>query len=75
MIPEVILKDERAYSPKLIRASGKNDTSHGRYWSSVANRSMQWYRKGGMYSIGLEIRDVNKATCQKAKALYHKAKA
>ena len=56
MIPEVILKDEKAYSPKLIRASDKNDTSHRGYWSSVANRSMQWFRKGGMYSIGLEIK-------------------
>jgi len=27
----------------------------GLYWYSVANRSMQWYRKGGMYSRALEI--------------------
>jgi len=49
--PEVIAvlkKMKKHKSPRLIRASSRKDTSHREYWNSVANSSMQWYRKSGI---------------------------
>ena len=49
-------EDDKAQSPRIVRAGSRNDTSHKGYWNTVDIGFMQWYCERRMDSIGLEIK-------------------